>query len=158
MSVLTPRFSANRMVRDYLEQVYIPAAKILSERIADHARIATELSRWQRNLRDNWPRLHFGAVRVDDADGKSRFLAELYLSDLDPKFVGVELYADPFDGLPAERLPARCEGLIIGAVNGYFYSAEIDGARPVSDYTFRVVPYHPEVHVPLEENHILWQK
>jgi starch phosphorylase len=80
------------------------------------------------------------------------------MSDLDPRFVCVELYADAFEREPAECIPARSEGPITGAVNGYFYSVEIPAVRPASDYTFRVVPYHPEAHVPLEENHILWQK
>ncbi len=91
-------------------------------------------------------------------NGKYRFLAELYLSDLDPSFACVELYADAFEAQPGERMAARCEGPITGAVNGYFYSVEIRAVRPVSDYTFRVAPYHAEARVPLEENHILWQK
>src|ERR1019366_10404367 len=70
MSVLTPRFSANRMVREYLEQVYIPAAKALEGRIAENSRVARELNRWQQDIRKNWPRIHFGSVRVDESDGK----------------------------------------------------------------------------------------
>jgi len=158
MSVLTPRFSANRMVRQYLDEIYIPAAKRFKRRVAENARIARELNRWQNDIRNNWPQVHFGSVRLDQSDGKHRFLAELYLSDLHPDFVGVELYADAFEGKPVECIAARCEGPITGAVNGYFYSAEVSAVRPASDYTFRVVPYHPEAHVPLEENHILWQK
>jgi starch phosphorylase len=42
MSVLTPRFSANRMVREYLDQVYTPAATRFRERIADNWAIARE--------------------------------------------------------------------------------------------------------------------
>ena len=100
MSMLTPRFSANRLVRQYLNEVYIPAAKACSERIADNARIARELNRWQQHIRDNWPRMHFGAVRANERDGRCRFLAELYMSDLDPTAVRVELYADSSEGRP----------------------------------------------------------
>ncbi len=145
-------------MRQYLDQVYVPAAKGFKGRIAENARIARELSRWQQHIRDNWPRIHFGSVRLDQSDKKYRFLAELYLSDLDPSFACVELYADAFEAQPGERMAARCEGPITGAVNGYFYSVEIRAVRPVSDYTFRVAPYHAEARVPLEENHILWQK
>ena len=110
MSMLTPRFSANRMVREYLDQVYVPAAKALKERIAENARIARELNRWQKHIRDNWPRMHFGSVRVKEGDGKYRFFAELYISDLDPTVLRVELYADSSEGRPAECIAARCEG------------------------------------------------
>jgi len=158
MSMLTPRFSANRMVREYLDQVYIPAAKTFKKRIADSAHLARELNLWQQRIGDNWSRIRFGSVRVNEGDGKYRFLAELYLSELDPSVLRVELYADPSEGRPAECMAASCEGPITGAINGYFYSAEVEAVRPASDYTCRVTPYHPEAHVPLEENHILWQK
>ena len=146
------------MVREYLDQVYIPAATAFRERTAENARLAMELSAWQQHIRDNWPRIHFGAVRINDSEGKYRFIAELYLSDLDPGLVRVELYADASEGQSPEHIAARCEGPITGAVNGYFYSVEMGAVRPASDYTFRVVPYHPKAHVPLEESHILWRE
>jgi starch phosphorylase len=77
---------------------------------------------------------------------------------MNPEYFRVELYADRSKDQPAERIVTRCEGPITGAVNGYFYSAETSALRPASHYTFRVVPYHPKAKVPLEENHILWQK
>ena len=45
-----------------------------------------------------------------------------------------------------------------GAENGFTYVARVDGPRPVSDYTARVVAYHPEASVPLEAAEILWQR
>ena len=85
-------------------------------------------------------------------------MAFLYLSELDPSVLRVELYADPSQGRPAECMPASCEDSITGAINGYFYSTEVKTVRPTSDYTYRVTPYHPEAQLPLEKNHILWQK
>lgn len=158
MSMLTPQFSANRMVREYLNQVYIPAANTLKRRIADSAHVARELNLWQQRIRDNWSQIHFGSVRVNEVDGKYCFQAELYLSELDPSLIRVELYADPSQGRPAEYKAAAREGPISGAINGYFYSAVVEAVRPASDYTYRVTPYHPDAHIPLEENHIFWQK
>ncbi len=56
MARLTPRFSANRAVREYTEQHYLPAAAAYRERAADNGadgkadrHLATRL--WKRN----WP-------------------------------------------------------------------------------------------------------
>ena len=36
--------------------------------------------------------------------------------------------------------------------------AEVPANRPASDYTPRVIPYHPKASVPLEAPQILWQR
>jgi glycogen phosphorylase len=38
------------------------------------------------------------------------------------------------------------------------YRASVPAARPAGDYTARIVPVHPDVAVPLEAPHILWQR
>jgi starch phosphorylase len=42
-----------------------------------------------------------------------------------------------------------------GAFN---YSAQVSATRPASDYTARIVPYHPNALVPLEAEQIVWQR
>jgi len=36
------------------------------------------------------------------------------------------------------------------------YSAETPAVRPPSDYTPRIIAYHPAARIPLEEARILW--
>jgi len=45
-----------------------------------------------------------------------------------------------------------------GAVNGFIYRARVPAKRAVEDYTPRIVPYHAEAFIPMEEAHILWQR
>jgi starch phosphorylase len=47
---------------------------------------------------------------------------------------------------------------LIGAANGYLYSAQVSALRPATDYTPRLIPYHPDAVVPLEAAQILWQR
>jgi len=47
---------------------------------------------------------------------------------------------------------------IVGAVNGYLYTACVPATRSASDYTARIVPHHDGVAVPLESVRILWQR
>ncbi len=47
---------------------------------------------------------------------------------------------------------------LVGAENGYTYGARVPATRPATDYTPRVIPSFPGVAVPLEAEHILWQR
>jgi starch phosphorylase len=82
----------------------------------------------------------------------------VYLDDLDPEAVRVELYADGVDGAAAERVEMARVRPLVGATNGYAYRAEVPSARPATDYTARVIPRQAGAAVPLEEAHILWQR
>jgi starch phosphorylase len=158
MTQLTPRFSANRMLREYVERLYLPAAHAYARRTDDGARIARELYSWRGVIRRDWPSLHFGRVHIDDKPDGYHFAVQVYLGDLKPELVRVELYAEPLDAQGADVVLMRKDGPIEGSINGYFYLAQVDKHRRADDYTARVVPYHPEARVPLEENEILWQK
>lgn len=54
MSTLTPHFSSNRMMREYVERAYLPAAEAYRARIAKDAELAKELESWQRTFRESW--------------------------------------------------------------------------------------------------------
>jgi starch phosphorylase len=70
----------------------------------------------------------------------------------------VELYADGVNGgAPVQQEMARGQQLV-GAENGYVYSARVPANRPAADYTARVIPHHPGVAVPLEAAQILWHR
>jgi starch phosphorylase len=45
-----------------------------------------------------------------------------------------------------------------GGSSGFVYSATVSAVRPAADYTVRVVPMRAGLAVPLECNHILWQR
>jgi starch phosphorylase len=82
----------------------------------------------------------------------------VYLDDLSPEAVQVELYADRADGAAAERVVMKRVRQLVGAINGYAYRANVPAARPASDYTARIVAQRDDMAVPLEEAHILWQR
>ncbi len=158
MALLTPRFSANRMLREYVEQVYLPAAAGFRDRTAEAARLARELVAWDRALEKSWPQLHFGKMQVQrEAEGWS-VQVPVYLSGLDPAFVGVELYADPCEGQGAVCEPMVRGDPLPGAVNGYLYHVRVQATRPAEHFTLRIIPAHPSAQVPLAASYILWQR
>jgi starch phosphorylase len=83
---------------------------------------------------------------------------QVYLDELDPELVRIELYANGVGGAAAERVEMQRLRQLVGAANGYAYRAEVPATRPVTDYTARVLSHRDGVAVPLEDAHILWQR
>src|SRR6202040_1265421 len=50
MAQLTPRFSANRAVREYTEQHYLPAAAAYRERSAEKGALGAQIVNWRHTL------------------------------------------------------------------------------------------------------------
>jgi glycogen phosphorylase len=158
MARLTPRFSTNRSMREYAEQSYLPAAAAYRERAAHKGAMGREIVDWRHALDRGWAALRFGDVKVETGSGQHAFEVQVFLGHLDHGELDVELYADGVDGgSPARQEMTRIRQLP-GEANGYVYSAAVSAARPVTDYTARLVPHHPGVAVPLEDAHILWQR
>ena len=57
-----------------------------------------------------------------------------------------------------EKIVMERLGPLAGAVNGFVFGARLPVKRAVEDYTPRIVPYHAEAFIPMEEAHILWQR
>jgi starch phosphorylase len=155
---LTPRFSADRTVREYTEQHYLPAATAYHLRIANKNAIGRQMVDWQHSLEQKWPTLHFGEVEVETRGEQHVFEVQVCLNDLDPTAVQVELYADGVMGSAPVRQEMERVRQLAGVSGGYVYSAAVSAARPPADYTARVIPHCDGVAVPLEVNPILWQR
>jgi len=153
---LTPRFSSNRMVREYVGICYLPAARRYRRRAADKGALAAELERWHESIENHWSDLHFGNRYVQETNGHLQVRVQVYLGRLDHDSVRVELYADGINGGEPVRVRMERGEAAAGAVNGWIYQVTINSNRPAEDYTPRVVPYHPEASVPLEAIQLLW--
>jgi glycogen phosphorylase len=158
MARLTPQFSAERAVREYTEKHYLPAATALHSRVADKGAIARQIVGWRHNLEQKWGALRFGEVRVEIKGQQHLFDVQVYLSDLDPKAVQVELYADGANGGSPVREEMKNVRPLAGASGGYVYSASVSAARAATDYTARVIPHFDGAAIPLESTQILWQR
>jgi starch phosphorylase len=158
MARLTPRFSANRSVREYTEQHYLPAATAYHLRIANKGAIGRQLADWQHSLAQKWAALRFGEMKVETRGEQHVFDVQVCLNDLDTNAISVELYADGVDGGSPVRQEMKRVRQLPGAPGGYVFSAAVSAARPAGDYTARVIPNCSGVAVPLEAAHILWQR
>jgi starch phosphorylase len=156
MAGLTPRYSSSRMMREYVQNAYQPAAESYRRRKADGASLARELARWQERLDENWKSLRFGRLMVNKENESWHFKVEVYLGDVSPEDVHVELYADPLRGTEhgerqtadeshhgpnrsycrcCKRILVLCKRICKSSCRGLYA---------------QVVPYHPEAFVPKE--------
>ncbi len=158
MARLTPRFSANRTVREYTERHYLPAAAAYRLRSANKGEIGRQMVDWQHSLEQKWANIHFGEVKIKTNGNQHVFEVQVYLNDLDPNAVRVELYADGVNGGAPARRDMKRIGQLAGVAGGYVYSASVPAARQAADYTARAIPHRSGVAVPLEADPILWQR
>jgi len=151
MNHLAPMFNSNRMVRQYAEMFYAPAAKnwdLLTGREMEEAK---KLSAWKRRLRE-----HFGNVRVGSvsdnisADGGARVGKSLHveatveLGQLNPDDISVELYYGPLDEdgqlTSGQALPMTQAGA--DGDRRMKYAVDMPCSRSgMTGYTVRVMPH-----------------
>ncbi len=154
LSRLTPAFSSNRMLTDYLSQLYQPALRSVLDRGAPGLSAARELAAWERLLVERWGAIRFGAPEVQTTSDGFEYRVAVDLAGLPADHVRVELYANP-DGDhpgPAVQLQAAPHQGTTA------FSARVSTRRPAEHYTARVVPNHPLAFVPAELPLIAWQR
>jgi glycogen phosphorylase len=162
---VTPVFNTHRMVKEYTERLYIPAAKSHEDFSRDNCSAATHLSQWKSKMRKDWPQVRIQDVQIGNTDrqnipvGESLQLsARVHLGAVDPKHVRVEAYHGESEngGIknPAVTILAQ------SGQNGdgsYIYR----GLVPASEsgaygFSVRVVPTNPHLMQEHELRLITW--
>jgi starch phosphorylase len=156
MGELAPRYSMTRTLREYVERMYLPAARRLALRSADGASAARELVESVQRIERAWPEVRFGELAVASHEDELSFRVPVYLGGLDGSHVHVELYADPVRGSTPEIHPMHPIEPLAGGARGHIAVCRIRTGRPASDYTPRVVPIVGGLLVPLELAAIHW--
>ncbi|MCG2580388.1 MAG: alpha-glucan family phosphorylase [Marinobacter sp.] len=150
METLTPLYSANRMVREYTEQFYIPMEKRHRERSAQHAQsLALQLQQLQKQ----WSLLRFGLMDCVEHGDHLDVSVQVYLDELDPGMLKLELVADEseYGGRVVEEM--RGEPAMSGS---YLFRCRVP-IRPLEHYTPRLVMGDRRLNLPLEDPRILWR-
>ena len=157
MTTLTAPFSSDRMVRQYVEDIYLPAARAVAVREADGGRVGVELEAWARAVHEGWGSVRFGRLSTGPADDGHRLQVEVFLGDVPAEGVRVEAYADPVAGDgPGTVVPLEVDHALVGAVNAAVYAGTLPAGRPSADFTPRIVPWHGAAVVPLDLSLVAW--
>jgi len=158
MARLTPKFSASRTVCEYTEQHYLPCARAYQANAADNGGAARRLIDGQNALTRKLDAIRFGDVSVETQGDKHHFAVEVFLKDVSPATVRVELYADGDAGGRAveKEMTGTLQPATTGGVSAYHASVSAD--RPPTDYTARIMVKHDPSSQDLEPGWMLWQK
>jgi len=155
MATLTPRFSANRTVREYTEQYYLPAAVNYKKRAARKEAMGKKIVEVRNDLRNKWDNIKFGEVEIENERQKRHFKVFIWLKGINPKNIQVELFAEGINDEASERIKMTFDRL--GEDGAHNFYAQVNTSRPSDHYTVRIVPSYEGLSVPLEDNLILWQ-
>jgi starch phosphorylase len=153
LATLSPELSAERMVSDYVQRLYVPAGAMEQKLSANGYRAAAELADWKTRVEAAWPAVAVthvesgGVDAVPEVGDRLRLRAHVALGGLDPADVTVEVvYGHSSDG--ADIVEPRRHALAPSDASGHDDNAAtlaFDGAIPLDragsfGYTVRVVP------------------
>jgi starch phosphorylase len=156
MAHLAPQFSSNRMLFEYVRDVYEPAARLYHERAASGGALGAALAEWAYQSRHRWRGVHVSDVDVRRAGDAWEFRLHLYCGDLPAESAQPQIYAERTVTDEAVVVPMQRVAPIPGAANAYVYACRVQTARPAADFTPRVIPYHANLRWPLEMPLVYW--
>ncbi len=160
---LGPRALATRMVRQYVTDLYAPAARssrLLADRVAPRGAAfegARELAAWKERVIAAWPAVHIEHVEADDGDlspgGQLIVRASVDLGTLTPDDVMVEVVygraGESDEIIEPARSALELDGEAASGVARYGGAAELGEPGPFG-YTVRVLPRHRLLAGPAE--------
>jgi len=164
MRAICPKFNTHRMLQQYTEKYYIPSCmrfKSLSEGNMERLRNLVE---WKARVREQWPKIRIEAVESDIANETgvnvpTSVWAEIYLGELTPEDVKVELYLGAVDsnGEIVEPRIVEMAGKQQGKEGVYSFVGSVTfTASGLHGFTVRVIPNHPDLVSPFEMGLVLW--
>jgi starch phosphorylase len=161
LATLSPALSADRMLREYVDALYVPAGAAARRLGESNFKPARELSAWKRRVRSGWSgvaitHVESGGLDVTPQVGDTlRVRASVSLGALAPSDVRVDLVSGSgsadgeLSGIATHRLEPLEGGSWSdrsGDGSTVVYGGEVTLQRSGSfGYTVRVVPHHPDL-------------
>jgi glycogen phosphorylase len=150
---VTPVFNTQRMVKEYTEHLYIPAAKSHENFSRDGCGSATQLSQWKTQIRKDWPEIKISDVQVGNKDRQSisvgeslQISARVHLGAVDPQHVRVEAYHGEIDNGDIRNPSATVlnQNSQADGNGNYLYQGSVPATESGTyGFSVRVVPTHP---------------
>ncbi|MET0736516.1 MAG: alpha-glucan family phosphorylase [Microbacterium sp.] len=160
MTELGKKATSDRMVRDYVTRLYVPAAAHDAALRADGFAEAKALAAFTERVKDAWPRVHVDSVdssgipQQAQAGDTLEVRAHVRLDGLAPDDVAVELAygrTNEDDALARDHSVQRLTPIGAAAEGVTTFSGTLPLAvTGTFGFTVRVVPTHPQLVSPVE--------
>lgn len=157
MARLAPRYNANRMLREYVDQLYAPAAAALSGRNADGNAQALQLKEWAQSIERSWDHVHVNEPHFESSTAGCQVRVSVYLGEVPLEAVAVHLYADG-PGMECSVISMEHQESVEGSRGGHIFRACVKTEELARRYTPRVVAYHRGALLPQELPLIRWPR
>jgi starch phosphorylase len=154
MRKLAPVFSTNRMMRQYAEKFYAPAAKRWDVLTANGMAMAKELAQWTRRVQEGFSAIRIESV-ADDVNGISsvgrpvQVKVNVHLGKLTPEDVRMQLCFGRLDSdgqLNRGTYQDMEWGGATGGEGSHAYTAKMTcSITGIMGYTVRVLPRHGDL-------------
>jgi starch phosphorylase len=171
---LGPVYNTHRMLHQYVEELYLPAASRFSHLTAGGAEASRRLAAWKERVARAWGHVRVVDVQAPKVDAtvgmELPVQARVQLGELRPEDVLVQLYDGPVDAQGSiiqgqavdmsvvEPRVAGGAGAGVGAADGvYTYSGAIPcRSSGLHGYSIRVLPRHADLASPFATGLIAW--
>ena len=165
---VTPVFNTNRMVREYNERLYEPAANAHRQLTADGCKTAIALSDWKRQIQNDWPQINIRNVEFAISENCDLFVGEkltvhatVHLGPIDPQHIRVQVcYGDNENNKIANPQIIDIDHIKKLETQGdYLFTGEIPTAESGAyGFNVRVIPTHSSLSQEHELRLITWAK
>jgi len=152
MRRLCPIFNTHRMLEDYVDGFYVPAAVLHQKMQRERNQTAESFARWKQKVQTHWKEVRIQEVKLED--GRAEILvgkampiqARIGLGQLEPGDVSVDLYYGPMDAdgdlVRALTEPMAADGA--SGEDGHVYRATVPFKESGKfGFMLRIMPKHP---------------
>jgi len=162
MKSIIPRFNAQRMLRDYVTRLYLPAQRQRRRLVADDSRLARSLADWKRRVREAWSGVSMELILQPPAH---LYHDEMILLRVRANLNGLEAGDVRLECLLGRENPERgfevrqsVQIPCVGESEGYS-RFEIEVAPEIAGlqcYKLRMYPYNELLSHPFELGCMIW--
>jgi starch phosphorylase len=162
MQTTIPRFNAQRMLMDYVRNLYTPARKQRRRLEADQARDACRLAEWKARVRQAWPGVSLHLMLQPPAhlyhDEKILLRVRADLNGLAPQDVRLECLLGRQNAAGEFRVLQRAELPAVGE-DGRFTEFSVELLPEIAglqQYKLRLFPHNELMSHPFELGCMIW--
>jgi starch phosphorylase len=164
MHHLCATFNSHRMVLDYTDQCYVSASRRYNDLSRGDLEGAKDLAIWRQKIMTNWDQVRIHRVQAQNdipllVLGDLKIEADVFLNELDPEDVDVEIYYGPLSLRDefTERNTIQMRAVDSDGNGNHHFEGEIPcGETGKYGFTIRVLPSSRKLETPYTAGLVIW--
>ena len=163
IQTICPQFNTNRMVEEYAERFYFPAAVNTSMLASERHKEARALATWKKQVREHWNQVSILSAEADtnhelEVGSELAIKVQVLLGNLRPEDITVDVFHGSLD---ANGEIIKGESLPLAAQNTEANICTFEGTIPCRDtgrhgFAVRVMPFHRQLTSKFDTGMVTW--